>query len=36
VDDGFGAEFTEVLHEVVDEGVVVVDDEHSGGHGTTG
>ena len=33
VDDRLGAELTEVLDEVVDEAVVVVDDEHPGGHG---
>ena len=33
VHDGFGSELTDVLHEVVDERVVVVDDEHASGHG---
>ena len=32
VHDGLGAELTEVLHEVVDERVVVVDHEHARGH----
>ena len=32
VDDGLGAELTEVLHEVVDERVVVVDHEHAWSH----
>ena len=32
VDDGLGAELTEVLHEVVDERVVVVDHEHARSH----
>jgi hypothetical protein len=32
MDDGLGAELTEVLHEVVDERVVVVDHEHARSH----
>ena len=32
VDDGLGAELTEVLDEVVDERVVVVDHQHPGAH----
>ena len=37
VHDRLGAELTEVLHEVVDERVVVVDHEHAGsGHGAHG
>ena len=33
VDDRLGSELTQVLDEVVDERVVVVDDEDTGGHG---
>ena len=35
VDDRLGAELPEVLHEVVDERVVVVDHEHAGSHAGT-
>ena len=36
VHDRLGAELAQVLHEVVDERVVVVDHEHAGGHGADG
>jgi hypothetical protein len=32
-DDRLGAELAQILHEVVDEAVVVVDDENTGSHG---